>query len=64
MPTPLLYTIDKTLYSKRGSLDGLNMSLLELAPILALLLIPPSLQQVLLQQAPTTAILLPVLAVD
>ena len=64
LPTPPLYTIDKALYSKRGTLDGLNMSLSELAPIPALLLIPPSLQQALLQQAPTTAIPLPVLAVD
>ena len=56
MPTPLLYITDKALYSRRGALDGLNTSLLELAPMPALLLIPtPTL---------TMAIPLPVSAVD
>ena len=49
-PTPPLYTIDKALYSGRGALDGLNTSLLELAPI-------PT-------PTPTTAIPLPVLAIN
>ena len=48
MPTPPLYTIDKALYSRRGTLDGPNASLLELAPM----------------PTPTTATPLPVSAVD
>ena len=48
MPTPLLYTIDEALYSRRGTLDGLNMSLLELVPM----------------PTPTTVTLLPVSVVD
>ena len=56
MPTPPLYTIDKALYSRRGTLDSLNTSLLELAPIPTLPLIPtPTL---------TTAIPLPVSAIN
>src|SRR6266567_8952079 len=47
-PTPLLYTIDEALCSRKGTLDSLNMSLPELAPILT----------------PTTATPLPVSAVD
>jgi hypothetical protein len=39
-PTPLLYTTDEALCSTRGTLDGLNASLLELALIPALLPIP------------------------
>ena len=58
LPTPPLYTIDEALCSRRGTPDGPNASLPELAPISALLLIPT------LVQAPTTAILLPVLAVN
>jgi hypothetical protein len=48
LPTPPLYTIDKALYSRRGTLDSLNASLLELAPI----------------PTPTIATLLPVSAVN
>ena len=48
MPTPPLYTTDKALCSRRGTLDGPNAFLLELA------LIP----------TPTTATPLPVSAVD
>jgi hypothetical protein len=48
LPTPLLYTIDEALCSRRGTLDSLNMSLLELALIPTLI----------------TATLLPVLAVN
>jgi len=48
LPIPPLYTIDKALYSRRGTLDYLNASLPELAPI----------------PTPTTAILLPVLAIN
>ena len=33
MPTPPLYTIDEALCSKRGTLDGPNTSLPELAPM-------------------------------
>ena len=54
MPIPLLYTIDKALYSKKGTLNGLNISLLKLATIPALLLM----------LTPTTAVLLLVLAVN
>src|SRR6266705_1662506 len=60
-PTPPLYTTDKALCSRKGTLDGLNASLPELAPMPALPPIPtlppipPS-----LQQAPTTATPLPV----
>jgi hypothetical protein len=54
LPTPLLYTIDKALYSRIGIPDGPNTSLLELAPIPALPPIP----------TPTTATPPPVLAVD
>ena len=71
MPTPLLYTIDKALYGRRGTLDSLNTSLLELAPIPTLpliytLLLVPTLLLIplFLRQAPTAAILLPVLAVN
>ena len=48
MPTPLLYTIDEAPYSRRGTLDGPNTSLLELVPM----------------PTPTTATLLPVSVVD
>ena len=33
MPTPPLYIIDEALYSRRGTLDGPNIFLLELAPM-------------------------------
>ena len=48
LPIPLLYTTDKALCSRRGTLDGPNASLLELAPM----------------PTPTTATLLPVSVVD
>ena len=54
MPTPPLYTIEVALCSRRGTLDSPNISLLELAPIPTLLLIP----------TPIMATPLPVLAVD
>ena len=48
MPTPSLYTTDEALYSKKGILNGLNVSLLKLALMPTLII----------------AILLPVLVVD
>ena len=57
MPTPPLYATDEALCSKRGTLNDLNASLLELASMPALLpiptlpLIPPFLQQAPLRQA-------------
>ena len=69
MPTPSLYTTDKALYSRRGTPNDLNVSLLEPAPIPTLSPIPPSSRQAPLRQAPsrqalTTATPLPILAVD
>src|SRR6266576_4246913 len=55
-PTPLLYTIDEALYSRRGALGGPNISLLELAPMPALPPIPTP--------TPTMATPLPVSAVN
>ena len=58
MPIPPLYTIDEALYSKKGTLNNLNISLPELALIPALLPTPTlllmlfSLQQAPLRQVP------------
>jgi hypothetical protein len=48
LPTPLLYTIDEAPCSRKGTLNGLNTSLPELAPI----------------PTPIIATLLPISAVD
>jgi hypothetical protein len=58
LPTPPLYIIDKALYSKRGTLDSLNMSLLELTSIFTLLLISTILLIPTLLLTPTLLLIL------